>query len=65
MTSRNDLEDAVRLEVSGTDHGTPQQIRTRLLQKVNQARHGDSNLPALAAVVGFKASKIALSDVSL
>lgn len=59
-----DLEHAVRLEVSGTDEGTPQQIRTRLLQKASQARHGNSNLPALAAVVGFKASKIAMCNVS-
>jgi hypothetical protein len=60
----DDLEVLFRLEVSGTDEGTPQQIRTRLLQKVIQARRGDSNLPALAAVVGFKATKIALTDVT-
>jgi hypothetical protein len=58
-----DLETSLRLEVSGTNEGTPQQIRTRLLQKVIQAKRGNSNLPALAAVVGFKATKIALSDV--
>jgi len=64
QASSTDLEHAVRLEVSGTDEGTTQQIRTRLLQKASQARHGNSNLPALAAVVGFKALKIAMCNVS-
>lgn len=59
-----DLEHAVRLEVSGIYEGTPQQIRTRLLQKAAQARRGNSNLPALATVVGFKATKIAMCNVS-
>jgi hypothetical protein len=58
-----DLEMAVRLEVSGTDQGTTPQIRARLLTKINQAREGASNLPALAAVVGFKSSRVALSDL--
>jgi hypothetical protein len=58
-----DLETAVRLEVSGTDQGTVPQIRARLLAKINQAREGASNLPALAAVVGFKSSRVALSDL--
>jgi hypothetical protein len=59
-----DLEHAVRLEVSGTDEGTPQQIRIRLLHKASQAKRGNSNLPALATVVGFKVSKIAMCNVS-
>jgi hypothetical protein len=63
-TKSADLEHAIRLEVSGIDEGTAQQIRTRLLQKASQARRGNSNLPALAAVVGFKATKIAICNVS-
>jgi hypothetical protein len=58
-----DLETSIRLEVSGTDKGTVAQIRARLLKKMNQAREGASNLPALAAVVGFKSSRVALSDL--
>ena len=62
-TPLHDLEKCVRLEVSGIDKGTPNDIEVRLLQKVAQARAGESNLPALATVVGFKAQKIAVKDV--
>jgi len=57
-----DLESSIRLEVSVTDEGAAAQVRARLLRKINQSRAGASNLPALAAVVGFKSSRIALSD---
>jgi hypothetical protein len=62
-TSLDDLEECVRLEVSGIDKGTVNDVEVRLLQKVAQARAGESNLPALATVVGFKAQKIAVKDV--
>ena len=62
-TPVDDLEHCVRLEVSGTDRGTPSDVDVRLLQKVAQALAGKSNLPALATVVGFKARKIAMRDV--
>src|SRR5439155_1277078 len=54
---------AFTIEDSGTDKGTPKDVEVRLLQKVAQARAGQSNLPALATVVGFKAQKIAVKDV--
>ena len=57
-----DLETSIRFEVSGTDEGAAAQVRARLLKKINQAREGSSNLPALAGVVGFKSSRVALSD---
>ena len=63
-TSLDDLEECMRLEVSGIDKGTPNDVEVRLLQKIAQARAGESNLPALATVVGFKAQKIAVRDVS-
>jgi hypothetical protein len=47
------LEHAFRLEISGIDSGDQSAIRRRLNIKVTQAREGESNLPALAAVVGF------------
>lgn len=62
-TTLDDLENCVRLEVSGIDKGTARDVDVRLLQKIAQARAGASNLPALATVVGFKAQKIAVKDV--
>lgn len=58
-TQLDDLEHCMRLEVSGTDKGTDNEVEARLLQKVAQAARGKSNLPALATVVGFKAKLIA------
>jgi hypothetical protein len=55
-----DLENAFRLEVSGTD-GSPTEVRHRLKQKQEQTRNGTGTEPAIAAVVGFK-SKIILVE---
>jgi hypothetical protein len=38
-------------------------MQTRLNQKVVQAEKGDSDLPAIAAVVGFSAVKVLAADV--
>lgn len=57
-----DMESWLRLEVSGTDLDE-KQVGYRLNQKVTQASKGNSNLPALAAVVGFRASVISLRSV--
>jgi hypothetical protein len=59
----SDLEYAYRLEVSGTSEGDASTIRTRLQQKIAQARAGESNLPALASVVGYRQKCIALADI--
>jgi hypothetical protein len=59
----DDLENCIRLEVSGTDRGSVSQIRQRLRQKVEQAARGRSNLPAMAVVVGFAALQMVCSDV--
>lgn len=56
-TSPDDLENAFRLEVSGTD-GTATQARQRLKEKQEQTRKGTGTEPALAAVVGFKSKLI-------
>lgn len=56
-TSPIDFEQAVRLEVSGTD-GTPVQARARLKQKQQQTRDGTGEEPAIAAVVGFRSKLI-------
>jgi hypothetical protein len=57
------LERAYRLEVSGLDRGRRAAVRQRLRRKVNQARRGDSSLPAFACVVGFQACCVALEQV--
>jgi hypothetical protein len=59
-SATNDLEDCVRLEVSGVDRGDEKSIRLRLRQKIQQALFGASSLPAIAAVVGFRARIVAL-----
>lgn len=56
----SDLEQAIRLEVSGLNSGEPHDVARRLRQKVEQARNGRSPLPALAGVVGFRAGLILL-----
>ncbi len=53
-----DLEDHLRLEVSGVDSGENSVISQRLKEKIVQATNGRSNLPAIAVVVGFKAKLI-------
>ncbi len=61
--SPDDLEDCLRLEVSGVDRGPESTISQRLRAKSAQASKGNSNLPALAGVVGFKARLIMLADL--
>lgn len=59
-----DLEDAHRLEVSGTRNGDQREINARLRQKVEQASRGESDRPAYACVVGFKARLVAVARVT-
>ena len=61
--SAADLEDCMRLEVSGVDRGPENAVRQRLNAKLRQAAAGNSNLPALAGVVGFKTRLIAVADL--
>lgn len=63
-TEPNDLERCFRLEISGVDAGGRSVIETRLQRKVDQARRGASNLPAIASVVGFKTKAIMIQKVS-
>ena len=58
-----DLEHCIRLEVSGVDRGDLGSISRRLTEKVEQARSGDSNLPAMAGVTGFRSRVILLSPI--
>lgn len=59
----DDLEDCVRLEVSGLNLGSSADVQRRLREKLDQTTRGKSNLPAIASVVGFRAREIAVSGV--
>ncbi len=62
-THSDDLESCFRLEVSGVSAGTSADVQRRLREKLAQAARGQSNLPAIAAVVGFKALEVSLALV--
>jgi hypothetical protein len=58
----DDLENAVRLEISGIDRGDEADVKQRLRAKVKQALEGNSNLPAMAAVVAFRARLVLIAE---
>lgn len=60
-----DFEDCWRLEVSGTDRGNNAAVARLLRRKVQQAKEGNSNLPALAGVIGFEVMSILIEYVNL
>jgi hypothetical protein len=60
----SDLEDCVRLEISGVASGDGKDVARRVLAKVRQAREGASSLPAVAGVAGFAARLLVLKDVT-
>ncbi|MBZ5563618.1 MAG: hypothetical protein LAP13_14510 [Acidobacteriia bacterium] len=62
-SGEDDLEDCLRLEISGIDAGTHDEVAKRLRAKIRQALSGNSNLPALAGVIGFSAKFLMLADV--
>ncbi|MFT3671769.1 hypothetical protein [Aestuariivirga sp.] len=62
-TTAADLEDCIRLEVSGINRGNKAAVKGRLRVKVQQAVNGKSNLPAIASVVSFSALLVAIEDV--
>ncbi len=58
-----DLENCLRLEVSGVDHGDYREVVRRLLSKVEQVQNGNSSLPAIAGVMGFAEKLLMVQDV--
>jgi hypothetical protein len=62
-TSSDDLETAIRLEISGTAIADKNALNKRLAQKLTQAQNGASNLPAIAVVVGFSQTRILSADL--
>jgi hypothetical protein len=59
----DDLENSHRFEVSGISLADETKINARLRRKVAQAKAGRSNLPAIAAVVGFSSKTVLIEDV--
>jgi len=59
----DDLENCVRLEISGLDRASSTAVVQRLKEKLKQAAAGSSNLPAMAGVVGFRARLILVAPV--
>ncbi len=58
-----DLENCIRLEVSGISKGEAQDVKDRLGVKVRQASRGKSALPAMAGVVGFSCKTMMIKNV--
>lgn len=59
----SDLEESLRLEVSGVRAGDLGSVQARLREKTEQARRGRSDRPAIACVVGFTAKVVAFTRV--
>lgn len=59
----DDLENCLRLEVSGVEAGGRSIVRARLRSKVKQTQEGISNRPAIASVVGFKERLVMIERV--
>ena len=57
----SDRHHRIRIEISGTDRGSSTAAKRRLRAKLIQADAGDSTLPAMAAVVGFRVRQILLA----
>ena len=62
-TSVDDIESFIRLEVSGTDSGNAAAVSRRLREKLYQVARGNSDLPAMAGVIGFRARLICLAQL--
>lgn len=63
-TPKGDLENSIRFEVSGIDKSDPPKMRARLQQKKEQTRRGESDTPAIAAIVGFSSAVVLMEHVT-
>lgn len=63
--STDDMEEYTRLEVSGVDNGSDAVVRHRLKEKLDQLARGDSNLPGIAGVIGFRIQRILLDNLEI
>ena len=61
--SADDIEDHIRLEVSGVDRGNDAAVRRRLREKIEQLLRGGDDIPGMAGVIGFRARLILLDNL--
>ena len=59
----DDIEEHIRLEVSGVDSGSDARIRYRLREKVAQLARGSDDTRGLAGVIGFRTKLILLENL--
>jgi hypothetical protein len=59
----DDLEEALRLEVSGTDTAGSAGCYSRLQKKIDQTKNAAHDIPAVASVVGFCQKLVLVSEV--
>ena len=59
----DDIEEHIRLEVSGVDSGSAARVRYRLREKVAQLAKGSKDMPGIAGVIGFRAKLILLENL--
>ena len=62
-TTVEDFEDQFVLEISGVSGGGHAAVRGRLKEKIDQVKDGNSNLPAIAGVTGFRVQIISLERI--
>ena len=62
-TFAEDFENLIRLKVAGRDRATASGIASLLQYKLQQAKDGDSNLPAIAGVISFRALVMLLANL--
>ena len=63
--SSDDIEDHIRLEVSGVDRGNDAAVRRRLRDKIEQLARGGDDIPGIAGVIGFRARLILLDNLEM
>lgn len=61
--SLDDLEGAVRLEISGIESGGVSEVRRRLFEKLSQLHRAAEFTPGIAVVVGFAARAVHLATL--
>ncbi len=61
----DDIEEHIRLEVSGVNRGNDAAVRRRLREKIEQLARGDDDIPGIAGVIGFRARLILLDNLEI
>lgn len=59
----DNIEECLRLEISGMDRANASDLNDRVRRKINQTRRGKASQPARTAVVVFQSLIVAMSEV--